>query len=643
MALFARFWLLVALAAFAAPAPAQPAASSAAQSWRLLDYIAVDYPEAIQGGRVVNPAEYAEMTEFSASVREQLAALPAKPAKAQLVRGAAELQRSIAARAAPDDIHRQARALASALLAAYPVPLAPGQAPDLVRGATLYAQNCAACHGANGDAKVAIAKTMDPPPIAFIDRDRAAQRSLFALYQVIDQGLEGTAMASFRHLSDDDKWALAFQAGRFAYPTALAAEGKRLWEADAGLRRRVPNLEALVGLTPAALARDIGADKAAAVMAYIRSNPAVVAAAAGADTLGLARERLQQSLAAYEAGDRNRAKSLALSAYLDGFEPIEPALAARDAALMARVESAMAQVRAAIGNGRPVSEVRQRIAELDALFGDTERVLASNEAGAASAFVGALTILLREGLEALLIIVAMLTFLRKAERNEMVRPVHYGWVAALIAGLATWWAATNLLTVSGASRELTEGFGSLFAAVILLFVGVWMHGKAQAGEWQRYIREKLGHALTGRSGWFLFLLAFIAVYREVFETILFFVALSAQGNVGALIAGASVGLALLAAIAIAMFRFSARLPIGKFFAYSSALIAILAVVLAGKGIAAVQEAGLLGVTPLAAAPRIEILGIYPTLEGLGAQVATLAVLLIGFVWNRCQSQRLVAA
>jgi len=179
--------------------------------------------------------------------------------------------------------------------------------------------------------------------------------------------------------------------------------------------------------------------------------------------------------------------------------------------------------------------------------------------------------------------------------------------------------------------------------VILLFVGVWMHGKAQAGEWQRYIREKLGHALTGRSGWFLFLLAFIAVYREVFETILFFVALSAQGNVGALIAGAAVGLALLAAIAIAMFRFSARLPIGKFFAYSSALIAILAVVLAGKGIAAIQEAGLLGVTPLAGAPRIEILGIYPTLEGLGAQVATLAALLIGFAWNRRQSQRLVAA
>src|SRR5687767_4137589 len=237
----------------------------------------------------------------------------------------------------------------------------------------------------------------------------------------------------------------------------------------------------------------------------------------------------------------------------------------------------------------------------------------------------------------------MLTFLRKAERPEMVRPVHYGWIAALVAGLGTWWAATHLLTISGASRELTEGFGSLFAAVILLFVGVWMHGKAQAGEWQRYIREKLGHALTGRSAWFLFLLAFVAVYREVFETILFFVALSAQGNVAALAAGAAVGLALLAVIAIAMFRFSARLPIGKFFAYSSALIAVLAVVLAGKGIAALQEAGLLGITPIAPAPRIDILGLYPTLEGLAAQAGTLLILLLGFAWNRRESRRLAVA
>src|SRR3546814_2215283 len=96
------------------------------------------------------------------------------------------------------------------------------------------------------------------------------------------------------------------------------------------------------------------------------------------------------------------------------------------------------------------------------------------------------------------------------------------------SGVATWAAATYLIGISGASRELTEGFGSIFAAAVLLPVGIWMHGKSRADQWQRYIRDKLDKALSARSAWFLFLLAFVVVYREVFETILFYAALWTQ-------------------------------------------------------------------------------------------------------------------
>jgi high-affinity iron transporter len=197
--------------------------------------------------------------------------------------------------------------------------------------------------------------------------------------------------------------------------------------------------------------------------------------------------------------------------------------------------------------------------------------------------------------------------------------------------------------MSGASRELTEGFGSLLAAAVLLFVGIWMHGKAQAGQWQRYIREKLHNALARDSRWFLFSLAFIAVYREVFETILFFTAMAAEGSIGGLIAGGLAGCAALAAIAVAMLRFSQRLPIGKFFSYSSALVAILAVVLAGKGVAALQEAGLLPIDPLALLPRISLLGLFPTVQGVAVQVGTLLALAAGFAWNRYSARRLATA
>jgi len=609
-------------AAFAQQQPAGPASAEVQTSWRLLDYIAVDYVGAVADGRVIS-----------------IAALPDRPARAGLLTRARELEAAISSKAPPPRVDGLARSLATALIAAYPVPLAPARAPDVAASAQYYESVCASCHGADGDAKTALAAKMDPPPIAFTDRARASERSIFALYQVISQGLEGTDMASFANLPVDQRWALAFRVGSFAYPPALVEEGRRTWESDPALRASIPDLGALAALTPAALERRIGPDKAVAVTAFLRANPSAVVSGEKGVSLDVARRKLRESLAAYSAGRHKQAEELALSAYLDGFEPVEPMLAARDSALMRSIEGAMGEVRAAIGRGAPADEVGEKIAALDGLFVQAETALAPSESSSTSTFLGAFTILLREGLEALLIVVAMLAFLRKADRPTMVRTVHYGWLSALAAGIATWWIAANLINISGASRELTEGFGSLLAALVLLFVGIWMHGKAQADEWQRYIREKVGKALTKSSAWFLFSLAFIAVYREVFETILFFAALSAEGNGLALLAGAAAAIAALALIALLMLRFSRRLPIAKFFSYSSILIAVLTIVLAGKGVAALQEAGMFGVTPVPGAPTISWLGIFPTLEALAAQAAALLVLVLGFANNRRPRRR----
>lgn len=636
--------LLLGLSIFLAaalPGTARAEGNDVETAWRLLDYVAVDYGGAVRGGKVVSASEYAEMREFSGSVSEKLASLPDRPAKSKLLGESAHFKNLIERKAAPAEVAAAARALGAHLLSAYPVPLGPRQPPDLARGTQLFEQNCASCHGAKGDAQTPMAQQLNPPPIAFADRERASQRSPFALYQVINQGLEGTAMQSFAQLPDADKWALAFRASGFAYPAALEQQGKRIWDADRDIRGKIPDLNALSSLSESQLAKEIGDDKAGAIIAYLRANPQALVAKAS--SLAVARARLDESLAAYRAGNRDQAKRLALAAYLDGFEPVEPMLSARNATLLARVEQDMGQLRASMAAGRDANEISAQVAQIQSLFDEAEASLAPDQASNASAFLGAFTILLREGLEALLIVVAMLAFLNKAERPELTRSVHVGWVGALGAGILTWWAATSLITISGASRELTEGFGSLLAAAVLLFVGIWMHGKAQAGQWQRYIREKLHNALAKDSRWFLFSLAFIAVYREVFETILFFTAMAAEGGVGSLIAGGLVGGAALGAIAVAMLRFSRRLPIGKFFAYSSALVAILAVVLAGKGVAALQEAGLVSIHPLAALPRISLLGLFPTLQGMAAQAVTLLALLLGFAWNRRASRRLAPA
>jgi high-affinity iron transporter len=624
--------LILALAALA-PALALGAetAPSAQVAWRLLDYLAVDYPGAVKDGRVVSASEYAEMKEFSRAARERVGSLAPTPAKSDLIAQSDALVAAIDRKGPTEEVADRAHKLGAALLRAYPTALAPTAPPDLGAAAQLYAQQCSGCHGASGRGDGPNAKGLDPPPVAFADRARARQRSTFGLYQVITQGLDGTAMPSFAQLPPEQRWALAFYVGRFAYSDAEAAAGAKLWS-EPRLRAQVPDLQALVQTSPAALAKAVGEPQASELVAYLRRHPETVTPKP-AGSLAIARGKLAQSLAAYRAGDRARAQDLALSAYLDGFEPVEPAISARDNALMTRVETAMGTFRASLSKGAPTSDVAQQADHLNALLDAAERALAPERANPAASFAGAFTILLREGLEALLIVVAMIAFLRKAERPEVLAYVHGGWIAALVAGGLTWAAATWLISISGASRELTEGFGSLLAAVVLISVGVWMHGKGQADAWQAYIRERLSKALNRESAWFLCLLAFVVVYREVFETILFYAALWSQGAGAAVIGGAAAAVACLGLIAWALLSYSKRLPIGQFFTYSSWLMAALAVVLAGKGASALQEAGLLDIGPIAGVPRIELLGLYPTWQGVLVQALTTIVLLAAFGLN----------
>ncbi len=601
------------------------------QIWKLLDYVAVDYIGAVAGGAVISEAEYAEMTEFAATALARLTALPPGASQPALVAEATQLQAAIAAFTEPREVARLAHALADGLLAAYPVPMAPAAAPNLARGGAVFAEKCASCHGIDGRGDGVLAAKLDPPPIAFTDHNRARERSLFSLYEVVSQGLNGTSMRSFQaELSEADRWAVAFYAGTLSATPELRRAGEDLWKDDATLRARLPNLETLVRTIESALAADVGGDKARPVLAYLRSQPASMNQNSS-DGLLLARSHLAESLKAYQAGDARRAGTLALAAYLDGFEPVEAMLRSRDADLLARVEAAMIEYRSRLNAGASAAEAAAQVEVLNGLFKATEIALAADQ-DAMATFLGAFTILLREGVEALLVVVAMISFLGKVDRRDVLPYVHAGWIGALAAGVVTWGIAASLVDISGANRELTEGISSLFAAVVLLGVGIWMHQKSLAGRWQVYLKEKLSAALTRKSAFFLFALAFVAVYREVFETILFYVALWTRGNGGSILAGLAAGAVSLAALAAVFLRTSRRLPITQFFSASSLLIAILAVVLAGKGIAALQEAGLLPAI-VVNSPRVEALGIYPSALPLIAQAVVLVIAVAGYLWN----------
>ncbi|WP_341677288.1 FTR1 family protein [Niveibacterium sp. SC-1] len=599
--------------------------------WQLLDYLAVDYAGAVKDdGVVISESEFAEMREFAKTSQARLAALEPKPERQALVTEAQALSAAIEAKKSPPEVAALAKSLANHLLAAYPVPSSPAAPPKVTAAGALYQAQCAACHGATGGGDGPAGLLLEPRPVAFADKGRARERSAFALYQVLSQGIEGTAMPGFGSMPEADRWALAFYLGQFSHAKDDVVAGEKVWKENAAVRAQLTGLDVLSRTTEADLAKAVGADPARLALAYLHAHPEAVVQNQTL-TFDVARQKLVQSLEAARSGDASRATDLALSSYLDGVEPLEPTLATRDKDLLAGIESAMGKYRSLLASKTPQAELQAQADTLAGLFKEGDAVLSSS-ADATAAFLGSFTILVREGLEALLVVVAMVAFLRKAERPDMLRYVHAGWTGALALGVVTWAVATYLVSVSGANREVTEGLSSLFAAIVLLGVGIWMHQKSMAGMWQKYIHDKLSAALNRKSAWFMFGLSFIAVYREVFETILFYAALWEQGNRQALLGGLVAGVLVLVLIAVALLKFSARLPIGKFFTWSSALVAVLAVVLTGKGVAALQEAGWLSASSISFV-RVDLLGIYPSLQSTGAQVAMAALLAAGFLWN----------
>jgi high-affinity iron transporter len=188
---------------------------------------------------------------------------------------------------------------------------------------------------------------------------------------------------------------------------------------------------------------------------------------------------------------------------------------------------------------------------------------------------------------------------------------------------------------------MTEGVTALTAAAVLLYVGFWMHGKAYAERWRTFLHAQLQEALSARTMWALALVTFLAVYREVFETVLFYEALWMQvapAYVPVLGGFVSAAVALVV-LGWLIFRGSIRLPFGLFFGATSLLLAALAVVFVGRGIAALQGAGTLPMNPVNI-PGIPALGLYPTVQGLVLQVLVVMVIACVFAYTRHRAQHI---
>ena len=592
--------------------------AEAGKALHLLDYIGADYPPTVQDGKVIDEGEYREQQEFSAVLADLVKALPANTEQAALEQGVQALRQAIDQRQEGTAVARQARQLGARLAVAYEVSQAPVITPDAARGAALYAQNCSICHGDTGAGDGPAGVGLEPAPANLRDVSRLDQLSLFDLYNTLALGIDGTEMPSFAdQLDDRQRWDVAAYIASFTAKPA-AGKGDKTW-----------NIADLARQTPA----EVAANEGNAVVEAFRAQRAQPPQAkrGPAQLLEYTASTLDKSLAAYRAGDHDQAYDLSVAAYLEGFELVESSLDNIDTQARKDTEKSLMAYRQSLQDGLPVAQAEQRLAEAKSRLDQAAKLLGSDGLSWSLSYISGLLILLREGLEAILVLAAILAFLRNTGQQSAVRSVNIGWGLALVAGFATWAVAAYVIDVGGAQRELLEGCTALFAAVMVLWLGVWMHDRRHAAAWKDYIKSSL---VSGGGRFGFAMLAFFSVYRELFEVILFYETLWLQaGPAGhqAVLAGGATALVLLMGLAWVILRGSAKLPLTLFFSINAALLCALSVVFAGHGVKALQEAGVLGTRPVAFF-EFDWLGIHADAYSLSAQAV--ALLAIVFLYGR---------
>src|SRR5471030_15442 len=357
----------------------------AEKALHLLNYISADYPPTVVDGNVVDESEYHEQIEFLGVLQGLIVALPMRDERVELERGVAGLLEAVQQRQDGNVVARQARQLGAKLAVAYEVSQAPVITPDPARGAPLYAQNCAVCHGNTGAGDGPAGIGLTPPPANLRDAERLDRLSLYDVYNTLGLGVEGTDMPSFAdQLDDRQRWDLAtYIAGFSADPTAAKSE-------------KTYNIADLARQTPAEVLAAEGPQALATFRAQRAQPPQVKRGPA--QLLDYTAATLDKSIAAYRAGEHDQAYDLSVAAYLEGFELVESSLDNVDANVRKDTEKSLMAYRQSLQVGLPVAQVEQRLDAAKAKLKESAGLLGSDGLSWSLSYISGLLILLREGL-----------------------------------------------------------------------------------------------------------------------------------------------------------------------------------------------------------------------------------------------------
>lgn len=665
MGLYGRFATFIAIAAITLTHAMPASADAARRLVSLVDYIGGDYGEAVGAGKVINTAEYAEMQDFARSSLDEFKklapSLPDEP-RSEIQTNLTALTGLIDQKADIAAIRALTKAIKNRVIDSLAMVTAPRQTPDKQLAAARYQELCAGCHGNTGAGDGPQSPGMEPPPRNFHDLGVLDASSPFKFFNALVLGIEGTPMVSYASsLTDEERWSLAFYVSSIARDQNATAAAPSQWETLAPSTRQALERG---GLSLALLARnsdaelrqwlsslkDLPPQQTENILAllrtaapYLATTPKDAQAQASADAsapgpmsepspssdsfsiqIAKVRSYLDQARAAFARQDGVTADAILLDGYLIGFEKLEGPLGLKQPDLVTKVEQAFIAAREAARAGNS-AKFEQDLKAIDASLDEAASLLTGSDIAVGSLaadFVASLVIILREGFEAFLVIGALLALLRKSGADRLAfRVLHAGWISALAAGLGSYYLFMSVFALTGATRETIEAVCTGTAALMLFYVSFWLLNQAERGRWDGLVRNFANAATTNSKLGLLFGVAFIAVYREAAETVLFYAALASSAtSTMAVGAGFIAGTTLLIGVVWGIVHWGVRIPIKRFFLMTSSAMIILSLVLAGKAMNELVEAGYISPTTISPFPTIDLLGIYPHWESLAVQI-----------------------
>jgi len=349
------------------------------------------------------------------------------------------------------------------------------------------------------------------------------------------------------------------------------------------------------------------------------------------------RASIDQTLTKIKEGKSKEAFEEAKSGYLNHFELVEIPLRIVDPGLTADAETKFAEIRGLISGGAPVNEVRDAIVDLRRLIDDSERKLTSTGVGAPTVVAGqSFLIIFREGLEAVLLLSALLGYLEAAKASHYRRPVVMGMGAALAASVVMFFLLRLVIDHLPFGREVLEAITAIAATVVLFYVSFWLIARLEQRRWLEFLRSRVWSAVSVGSTAALVMVGFTAVFREGFETALMYQALVSFGTglVGWILLGLGAGLAALAVVSYGIFKLGRKLPIKKFLSWAVVLLMATSVAFLGNAVRSLQEADVIGLTALRGWPKAPIFlsqafGYWPSLQTILSQAVLASIYLAG--------------